>query len=352
MNSIGGEIMRKIFIVVLACCAMFLTSCGKNETAKKPVNEPKVAVKSTSDAGNSSSGKKNSTSQTSKNDSVDKATTQAFWTPEKDKQLQNFMAAWGKVMGQSYQRNDEAHNTSYAGLAFPADFKSRTLAVDGQAVSVEWSPNGTGSSQYNVVAVFSAGEKSFGGHIYLFSIHNQQPVVLHTSQNQGMDDNMIHFNVTDNQDLKNGFTQIVSSGTAPEINQNPNVLEGYSAEQVLAAKVWLTKFGGVDPSVSSLAISHSPAGTDVGPVSGSVTFPRPTIGVGAIPVASGGLTYADNSDGTVTIYEVPSHFQDPRLLEDAEYGRQFTQNILDTAYTLQLKEFSNEQLRTFLTKLE
>jgi len=341
--------MRKFLVIGLTCCALLITGCGRNKEAKKTVKEPSISVTSTSET--SKITKNSSTNSSLVKKSSSEAPNQTFWTSAKDKELQKFMQAWGTVMEQDYERNDENKNTSYAGLEFPADLKKRTLAVNDQAVSASWSPDGSGNSQYNVVAVYSTGPQYFNGHIYLFSIHNQQPVVLHTSQNQGMDDNMIHFDVTDNQVLKNGFTQIVTTGTAPAIEQNQDVLSGYSAEQILAAKVWLTKFGSVDSSVISLAVEYCSAGSEMAPVAGSVTFPRDVMIASALPMAGGRVTYANNNDGTVTIYDVPSHFQDPQF-QNEEYGRQFTQNIIDTAYSMTLKEFSNQQLKTFLTKLE
>ncbi|WP_242617256.1 DUF4767 domain-containing protein, partial [Enterococcus faecium] len=46
-------------------------------------------------------------------------------------------------------------------------------------------------------------------HVYLFGFQQNQPKVLVTQQNQGNPDNYLYFNETANNELKNGFNQIV-----------------------------------------------------------------------------------------------------------------------------------------------
>ena len=77
--------------------------------------------------------------------------------------------------------------------------------------------------------------------------------------------------------------------------------------------------------------------------SASATFPNGTQALYGTPTAAGQVIYKDNNDGTVNIYDVPSHFQDKRWDED-EYSKNQSNNILNNPKTVKLKDFSQSEL--------
>ena len=69
--------------------------------------------------------------------------------------------------------------------------------------------------------------------------------------------------------------------------------------------------------------------------------------------AEGNITYASNGDGTVTIYPVPSHWQQSAdELNSEEFMTQFTQGILDHAETVTLPDGDPDMIRQILAVLK
>ncbi|WDF83389.1 DUF4767 domain-containing protein [Lacticaseibacillus pabuli] len=136
----------------------------------------------------------------------------APWSSSKASQLASFMASWGTTMKQQYQQYGPGHSVSFYGQNEPDDMSSEPPAVNNQRISIAWSDNGKTSADYALVAVYSDAEtQDFGDqHLYFFTLYHGSPVVLVTMQNQGMNDGYLHFDVTQNTTLKNGFAKIVN----------------------------------------------------------------------------------------------------------------------------------------------
>ncbi|ELA67436.1 hypothetical protein SEO_00252 [Enterococcus faecium EnGen0134] len=102
------------------------------------------------------------------------------------------------------------------------------MAINEAPVTVQWSEDGTGQADFNLVAVYSDVETGeyLGQHVYFFGFQNGQPKVYLTQQNQGNENNYLYFNETQNQQLKQGFIDIVNGQTP----QTPVVEE--STQQV------------------------------------------------------------------------------------------------------------------------
>lgn len=88
---------------------------------------------------------------------------------------------------------------------------SMAMAVGDKAVTWALSTNGESNAEYTIVAIYSdaAHEPYLGKHVYLFTLHNGQPEVLVTQQNQGNENNWLYFSETQNQELRMGFAKIV-----------------------------------------------------------------------------------------------------------------------------------------------
>ena len=96
------------------------------------------------------------------------------------------------------------------GVEFPAQITDDFLAVADQPVQSVWNPDGPlVQDTYNIVAsYYQINGPSMQTHFYLMTIYNGEPIVLHSQQNQGMPDQKIHFEPTQNAALQEGFRNI------------------------------------------------------------------------------------------------------------------------------------------------
>lgn len=148
-----------------------------------------------------------------------------LWDSEKSTQLATFVPQWGKTLGQEYKSYNPQNNVSLYGTPLPQAVINGNwkMAINEAPVTVQWSEDGTGQADFNLVAVYSDVETGeyLGQHVYFFGFQNGQPKVYLTQQNQGNDKNYMYFNETQNQQLKQGFIDIVNGQTP----QNPVVEE-------------------------------------------------------------------------------------------------------------------------------
>ncbi|MBV7389525.1 DUF4767 domain-containing protein [Enterococcus alishanensis] len=211
--------MKKIVVgLMLSVSLLGLSACRKTATTQNDEIQKQETFTTSS---NSSEAKKvieKSSSSTSATNSEEPENnvTKNIWDSEKADALRSFIVNWSATMGQSYQEYQPQNNVNFYGLQLPDDVLENTqkqpMAVDNQIVSAEWSGNGESAAEYSIVAVYSdADTAAFAAkHVYFFAIHNNDPVVLTSMQNQGMPDGAFHFSQTENQELKNGFQNIVN----------------------------------------------------------------------------------------------------------------------------------------------
>lgn len=139
------------------------------------------------------------------------------WGEVKAAALSEFMDSWGESMGQYYKAYDLYNTTSMWGIEFPTDVID-VLAVNGEAVTAEWYYSSDDSHEYRILAAYTDQEylrETVEGyslpHFYLFTYNDvtKEGVVLHSQQNQGMPDGLIHFTPTENMELQAGFEAIL-----------------------------------------------------------------------------------------------------------------------------------------------
>ncbi|KRL00808.1 lipoprotein precursor [Liquorilactobacillus capillatus DSM 19910] len=195
-------------------------------STKKEKNGATVASSSSKDTG---SGSINSTS----------AKQTDYWNGAKATALSKFMDQWQETMDQQYASYTPAKNVNFYGLKYPDELAQKTTAVDDQQIPIEWSDTGRGNKDYEVVAVYSDAEytHNMSQHLYLFVLHDGEPEVLITQQNQGMPDHLIHFKQTENTVLSTGFANIVKgrSATVPSSSKQSKSSSQNSALTVPAA---------------------------------------------------------------------------------------------------------------------
>ncbi|MGM0213555.1 DUF4767 domain-containing protein [Enterococcus sp. AZ109] len=196
-------------------CLFGLVGCNRGTDTNEESNSSVTMTESTrvSYSNESLVETESSSSTQETKESIDSTSSQV-WNLEKSNALQSFMHNWGNTMGQSYKEYRPSNSVDFYGLNLPdgvlGESKTQPIAVNGAIVSGEWSDTGVSSADYTIVSVYSDAETApYGGkHVYFFAVHNNQPIVLVSMQNQGMPDGAFHFSQTENQDLKNGFQSI------------------------------------------------------------------------------------------------------------------------------------------------
>lgn len=224
--------MKKVWITSLLFAALLLTACQKNRevistssstiatketsmsstehsSAKKEVNSISTSTESVSE--------EQETSESSSSSIKESQVVNILWSEAKAQQLNTFMASWGQTMKQSYKEYGPGNNVNLYGLQLPDTVLANTngwqATVNNVPITLTWSENGEANAGYALVAVYSDVETqaSLAKHVYFFTIDAGVPKVLVTSQNQGNPDNYLYFKETENQQLKDGFTEIVGN---------------------------------------------------------------------------------------------------------------------------------------------
>ena len=215
--------MKKGFLLVpLLTSAVLLGGCGNSQVSHSTHQNNAVKTNKVADQQNNQKNQSSATTTTT-NDQQE----QSLWNQSKSQKLASFMQKWGTTMNQQYKSYGPGNNTNFYGIAFPQQFDQTLLKVDNQTVSMKWSNEGTGNADYNVVAIYcdSDSAQPMNEHLYLFTFHNGNPVVLITQQTNGNvtksadngPDDGLHFKETANQDLSNGF-KAIANGKTPKLN--------------------------------------------------------------------------------------------------------------------------------------
>ncbi|EGP5214012.1 DUF4767 domain-containing protein [Enterococcus faecium] len=226
--------MKKRILLTMGLAFLLAGCTNGNEPRKESTKETiatitttstesKSTATSTETADTSTSSESSKTTQTSTSSSSLEASSsfsesseqveQTLWNADKAAQLEAFMTTWGQTMGQQYKSYTNQMSVDLYGLKVPQAILNGEwkMAIGGVPASAEWSESGTGQADYQITAVYSDAETEpyLKKHVYLFGFQQNQPKVLVTQQNQGNPDNYLYFNETANNELKNGFNQIV-----------------------------------------------------------------------------------------------------------------------------------------------
>ena len=144
-----------------------------------------------------------------------------IWNSSKASSLKTFMEEFSAAMNQDYKEYGPTNDVDMYGLKLPSSVLKGEckMVVDKDPVEVEWSETGEGKSSYQLVDVYSDAtlQKYSKTHVYFFVIEDGNPKVYITEQTQGNPENYLYFNETINEQLENGFEQIVKTGVAPAI---------------------------------------------------------------------------------------------------------------------------------------
>ncbi|UXR74043.1 hypothetical protein MUA48_00750 [Staphylococcus sp. IVB6238] len=113
------------------------------------------------------------------------------------------------------------------------------------------------------------------------------------------------------------------------------------------AQIWLTVRDNIEifDEWSLTYDVYDVSGNPVNPYNptSSAILPAGTVLLSSNPTAGGSIIFVDNNDGTITVYDVPSHFQDHRWDED-EFSMRESQKIMNNGQTYQIKNSSESDI--------
>lgn len=296
--------------------------------------------------------KKESNKKDKKNKNT-KETSEKLWNTSKVDKLRDFMVGFSQAMDQNYKEYSQSQSVDLYGVKLPSAVLNNEwqMAVNEEAVSIEWSETGEGSKPYQLVAVYSDADTQpyLKKHVYFFVIENGNPKVFVTQQNQGNEKNYLYFTETQNEDIKNGFSQIVNNKQA-EKTEEKNSNKEYKNNKVLAAKVLAKQMGSSNSNLSDTTYNlRQESSMEIWNT--GVYLPEEVTVITGTPLAAGMFTYHNNGDGTVNMYPVPSHYQD-KDWDDPELGSQMAQDVISNKKVLDISDVSDEQADKWASIIE
>jgi cytoskeletal protein RodZ len=162
----------------------------------------------------------NTAANTSSNETVSASsssaapTRTALWSTSKTSDLSSFMSSWEDTMNQWYIGTYDGDTVDVDGITLPDDIKNDdyegNITVDGDDVTLKWSPKADTDKEYQVVAASvynhnDDGESKMIAYLYVF--HNGEPDVLVCEETGS---SAHDFTSSRNQQLQNGFKKIAN----------------------------------------------------------------------------------------------------------------------------------------------
>ncbi len=152
----------------------------------------------------------------------------------------------------------------------------------------------------------------------------------------------------DNRKVANIANKIEYGDPMPSNNEDTSNVDTNSNEYY--AKVWLTAL----PSYRDSGDSEMDAELEHQNIEGdllnpyneenTVKYPKGVQRLAGTPTAAGQVVYKNNGDGTISIYDVPSHFHDERWLEDDDYSQRKSEDIINNPKVVKLYNASNDEM--------
>ncbi|MGG3914388.1 hypothetical protein [Rossellomorea vietnamensis] len=125
-------------------------------------------------------------------------------------------------------------------------------------------------------------------------------------------------------------------------------LSGYPSEKIEYARVWLQVIG--NGNVEELNVQHISAGEQLNPYDDkSVEYPEDVIVLTGKAIADGTVTYSGNGDGTINVYDVPSHWPSSEQIEESM--EEYTQGIVDGTEKVSVDAGDEEEVVGLIEKI-
>lgn len=226
--------MRKK-LILSAVTIMSLGTLAACQNKTRPVVEEKTSISTPA-----SSSSSDSSSVSLQSSSEEKKSTTP-WDSNKDQQLESFINSWAPTMNQSYQKyTGGAPLHTIVGTDYPDVFKTMPFEMNGQRISIGYTPTGKGNYDYNVVAIYNYNKRAMaGGHItYLFAFHNGQPVALVDQTTEG---GVTVVKPTANQQVASSFASIAGGSNTGSTSSNQAASKSNQSQGTAVTKEEIAK---------------------------------------------------------------------------------------------------------------
>ncbi|PFA62982.1 hypothetical protein CN378_18250 [Bacillus sp. AFS015802] len=152
----------------------------------------------------------------------------------------------------------------------------------------------------------------------------------------------------DSVDLGEITSQGQDEGQDEELEVTEDPLASYPSDKVEYARVWLQVIG--NHEVGELNVQHLSAGEQLNPYDDtSVAYPEDVIVLSGKASADGMVTYSGNGDGTINVYDVPSHWPTSGQIEESM--EEYTQKIVDGAEKVSIDVGKDEEVAELIEKI-
>lgn len=125
-------------------------------------------------------------------------------------------------------------------------------------------------------------------------------------------------------------------------------LAAYPSEKIEYARVWLQVIGNGD--VEELNVKHISAGEQLNPYDDkSVAYPEDVIVLSGKAMVDGFVTYSGNGDGTINVYDVPSHWPTSEQIEESM--EEYTKGIVEGTEKVSVDTGDEEEVVELIGKI-
>lgn len=161
-------------------------------------------------------------------------------------------------------------------------------------------------------------------------------------------------NLENNASKETSNETLNSSAQSGEDNQLNNKsqkekidkLSHYSAAEIEYARVWLQL--GPNPEIDELNVRHISAGEPVNLYDEtSANYPEDVIVLEGSRSVDGSITYSGNGDGTINVYDVPSHWSSPAQVEE-NFMKEYTEEIINNTKLVPIDPGDDEKVIYFI----
>lgn len=157
-----------------------------------------------------------------------------------------------------------------------------------------------------------------------------------------------HNNNDSNQTSNEAANQQENTEENSSYTEESEALSEYSSEEIEYARVWLEVIGNKD--IERLDVSHRAKGEAVNQYDeDSVDYPEDVIYLGADVTAKGGAVYSGNGDGTINVYDVPSHWPSAEQIDESM--EEYTQDIVDHPEKVEIDSGDDAEVEELIKKL-
>ncbi|WP_080843952.1 hypothetical protein [Cytobacillus gottheilii] len=140
-----------------------------------------------------------------------------------------------------------------------------------------------------------------------------------------------------------------STSVDDETEDSHQTLSQYSSEQIEYARIWLQL--GPNQKIDELYVRHIPAGEPVNiHDETSANYPKDVVTLEGSRSVDGSVTYSSNGNGTINVYNVPSHWASPAQTEE-NFMKKYTEDIIKNAELVYVDPGDDEKVIEFIKML-